>query len=84
MRLTMRERKRLADVTAGRYRQARKKDKGVILNEFVELTGYTRSYARLVLRNHGRVVQVSRQLRVHGDVGKRVNRGRRPTTTSRL
>lgn len=72
----MRERKRLADVTAGRYRQARKKDKGVILNEFVELTGYTRSYARLVLRNHGRVVQVSRRVRVRGDVGKRVKRAR--------
>jgi len=72
----MTERKRLADVTAGRYRQAKKKDKGVILNEFVEMTGYTRSYARLVLRNHGRVVQVSRQMRVRGDVGKRVKRAR--------
>lgn len=76
MRLTMRERKRLADVTAGRYRQARKKDKGAILNEFVEVSGYTRSYARLVLRNHGRVVAVKRQVQVRGDVGKRVKRKR--------
>jgi hypothetical protein len=28
----------------------------VILNEFVEVTGYGRSYAWLVLRNHGRVL----------------------------
>jgi hypothetical protein len=72
----MRERKRLADVTAGRYRQARKKEKGVILKEFVELSGYTRSYARLVLRNHGRLVAVKQQLYVRGDVGKRVKRKR--------
>ena len=73
----MKERKRVAEQTAGRYRQARKKEKAVILNEFVELTGYTRSYARLVLRNHGRVVQVSTKVRVRGDVGQRAPRGRR-------
>jgi hypothetical protein len=33
MRLTMKERKRVADATAGRYRQARKLMKTVILNE---------------------------------------------------
>jgi hypothetical protein len=77
MRLTMQERKRVVEKTAGRYRQAGKKEKGTILNEFVALTGYTRSYARLVLRNHGRVVQVSSKLRVRGDVGQRAARGRR-------
>ena len=73
----MKERKRVTEQTAGRYRQARKKEKAVILNEFVELTGYTRSYARLVLRNHGRVVQVSTKVRVRGTVGQRAPRGRR-------
>jgi hypothetical protein len=72
----MKERKRVAEMTAGRYRQSRKKEKSVILNEFVELTGYGRSYARLVLRNHGRVVQVSPQLRVRGEVGKKAARVR--------
>jgi hypothetical protein len=80
MRLTMKERKRIAEATAGRYRQARKKERGAILNEFVELTGFARSYAALVLRNQGRVVQVNRKLRVRGDVGKRLpRRGRGPT-----
>jgi hypothetical protein len=76
----MKERKRIAEATAGRYRQARKKEKGAMLNEFVELTGFARSYAALVLRNHGRIVTVNRKLRVRGDVGKRLPRaGREPT-----
>src|SRR6266571_3439638 len=79
MRLTMKERRRIAEATAGRYRRAQKKEKTAILNEFVELSGFARSYAALVLRNHGRVVQVNPQLRVRGDVGKKLRRpGRRP------
>ena len=76
----MKERKRIAEATAGRYRKAGKKEKGAILDEFVELTGFARSYAALVLRNQGRVVQVNRKLRVRGDVGKKLPRpGRGPT-----
>lgn len=76
----MKERKRIAEATAGRYRKARKKEKGEILNEFVELTGFARCYAALVLRNHGRVVQVDRKVRVRGDVGKRLRRSGRGAT----
>ena len=80
----MKERKRIAEATAGRYRKAGKKEKGVILNEFVELTGFARSYAALVLRNQGRVVSVSRKLRVRGDVGTKLpRRGRGPTYDER-
>ena len=76
----MKERKRIAEATAGRYRKAGKKERGAILNEFVELTGFARSYAALVLRNQGRVLQVDRKVRVRGDVGKRLRRpGRGPT-----
>lgn len=76
----MKERKRIAEATAGRYRKAGKKEKGAILSEFVELTGFARSYAAMVLRNHGRVVPVNRKLRVRGDVGKKLPRpGRRAT-----
>jgi hypothetical protein len=81
----MKERKRLAEATAGRYRRAGKKEKGVILNEFVELTGFARSYAALVLRNQGRVVPVNRKLRVRGDLGKKLTRpGRGPTYDERV
>jgi hypothetical protein len=80
MRLTMKERKRIAEATAGRYRKAGKKEKGTILNEFVALTGFARSYAAMVLRNQGRVIPVSRKLRVRGDLGKKLpRRGRGPT-----
>lgn len=76
----MKERKRIAEATAGRYRKARKKEKGEILNEFVELTGFARSYGALVLRNQGRVVQVNRKVRVRGDLGKRLRRPGRGAT----
>jgi hypothetical protein len=80
MRLTMKERKRIAEATAGPYRQAGKQEKGKILNEFVELSGFARSYAALVLRNQGRIVVVNHKLRVRGDVGKKLPRpGRGPT-----
>jgi hypothetical protein len=39
MRLTMKERKRIAEATAGRYRKAGKKEKGIILTEFRAVTG---------------------------------------------
>ncbi len=42
MRLTMKERRRLAEATAGRYRQAGRKEKRTILDEFVETTGFAR------------------------------------------
>ena len=75
----MKERKRVAAATAGRYRRERKREKTAILNEFVELTGFARSYAAMVLRNHGRVVTVNPKLRVRGDLGKKLRRpGRRP------
>jgi hypothetical protein len=62
MRLTMKERKAVTGVTAGRYREARKKEKQQLLDEFCRTTGYNRCYARLVLRNHGRRVSVAASL----------------------
>ena len=76
----MKERKRIAEATAGRYRKASKRERGVMLNEFVELTGFARSYAALVLRNQGRVVQVNHKLRVRGDLGKKLPRRGRGAT----
>lgn len=50
MRLAMKERKAVTKATAERYVGAGKKEKGRILDEFVVLTRYNRSYARHVLR----------------------------------
>lgn len=53
MRLTMQQRQAVVAKTAGRYQRSRKKEKSLILSEFVELTEYRRAYASRVLRQHG-------------------------------
>ena len=61
MRLTMKARQEVTKATAGQYRGASKKEKGKILDQFVATTGYSRWYARLVLRHEGRRVQIDKQ-----------------------
>ena len=46
----MAERKAVTAAIRSRYQGASKKEKGKILAEFIELTGYHRVYARSVLR----------------------------------
>lgn len=53
MGLTMTERKAVTAVLRARYRRARKKEKGRLLNELVALTGYHRWYAVGLLRGDG-------------------------------
>lgn len=54
MGLTMHERHAVVREISSRFQHARKKERGQILNEFVELPGYTRCYAAFVLRHCGR------------------------------
>ena len=82
MRLTMQERKRVTAITALRYQRARKKHKGIILNELMGLTGYTRCYASYVLRNHGRKVRVRKDTILQGDIRKSTKRRRQKTYAS--
>jgi hypothetical protein len=49
----MRERKAVTRVLIERYRKARKKEKGRILDELIELTGYCRCYGAHLLRRYG-------------------------------
>ena len=76
MGLTMRERQAVTKEVSLRYQKATKKQKGIMLNEFIELTGYTRCYASYVLRNHGRQIRVSRAIVIEGDIRKRRKRKR--------
>jgi hypothetical protein len=57
----MAERRAVVRATGRRYQQGRKKEKQKILDEFVELTGYNRCYARRVLRHHGGQAKGARQ-----------------------
>jgi hypothetical protein len=61
MRLTMKARQEVTGATAGQYRGASKKDKGKILDQFIASTGYSRWYARLVLRHEGRRLQTDKK-----------------------
>lgn len=76
MRLTMRQRQAVTSVTHERYRKAGKKEKRQMLDEFCATTGYSRGYARFVLRNHGREVWLSGKRIVVGDRHKRQQRVR--------
>ena len=71
MRLTMHDRKTVTKALCEQYRRASKGKKGRILDEFVKATGYTRCYARRVLRNHGRRIEVAPGAVVLGDRGLR-------------
>jgi hypothetical protein len=76
MRLTMKARQEVAKATAGQYRGARKKEKGKILDQFIATTGYSRWYARLVLRHEGRRVQTNKQTIVVVERKSRMKRKR--------
>lgn len=76
MRLTMKERKKATAVVAARYQKSRKKDKGVILDEFTKLTGYGRRYASHVLRSHGKKQRISERCVIQGDVRKSMQRNK--------
>lgn len=79
MRLTMKERKVVTKATCEQYRKSSKKGKGLILSQFVQATGYSRCYARWLLRNHGRRVELKPGLFVQGDARPRSRPGRKKT-----
>ncbi|WP_040334418.1 hypothetical protein [Candidatus Magnetobacterium casense] len=56
MSLKMNERQAVTKVFAERYKAANKKQKKVILNEFIDLAGYGRCYAGYLLRINGKQV----------------------------
>ena len=74
MRLTMKQRQAVTAVTVQRYRNTSKKVKRQILDEFCKTTGYSRGYARSMLRNHGRQVWLRGKRVVVGDAQQRQQR----------
>ena len=47
--LTMRQKKAVTRELRDRYRRASKKEKGMMLNEFIQISGYNRCYACQIL-----------------------------------
>lgn len=58
MGLSMRVKRAIAESVAKRYQKARKKEKSVILKEFVKTTGYNRKYASYLLANWGKRIRL--------------------------
>ena len=74
-------RKKLALSFAKRYQKASKKEKSRILDEFVALTGYNRSYAAWLLRHAGKKITIRTKsgsfIRLVADPKRKIKR-RRP------
>lgn len=77
MGLTMKERRAVAVQMSPSYRRAGKKQKGVILQQFIDLTGYVRRYGARLLRQHDKKTRAG-PITIVGDVSKKVRRTRRP------
>jgi hypothetical protein len=73
----MQQRQAVVAKVASRYQRSRKKEKILILGELVELTEYSRAYARRVLRQRGQRLKPGKQSLVV-DVRLRAPRGRSP------
>lgn len=59
MGLEMRVKRAILRELAQRYQRGRKKEKTRVLEEFIGLTGYNRSYGSWLLGNYGRKVVLS-------------------------
>jgi hypothetical protein len=79
MRLTMKERRSVTAVVAKRYQKSTKKEKGTILEEYAQLTGYNHCYAAFLLRNHGRRMRIGSNTVLVGECRKKVRRTRNRT-----
>jgi len=72
----MKERRSVSAVVAKRYQKATKKEKGTILGEYTQLTGYNRCYAAFLLRNQGRRMRINDNTVLVGDCREKVKRAR--------
>lgn len=76
MELTMKERKSITRRFAEEYKKTTKKEKTNILNNFIKITEYNRSYARFLLRNHGKIIRLNSKTILIGDINKKIKRNR--------
>ncbi|GHT57509.1 hypothetical protein FACS1894109_09810 [Spirochaetia bacterium] len=74
MGLTMSEKKALTKEIGARYRQAERKEKTAILDEFIKTSGYNRKYASRMLKQQGlkKRVKAAKKKRTSNHQGKLV------------
>jgi hypothetical protein len=75
MELTLKERQKLTEITAKKYRTANKKDKTKILDTFISQTAYGRKYAIHILANEGLLKPLRKKVKLkaaHGSGNKRI------------
>lgn len=75
--LNLAERRVLVKSFSKRYRRGSKKERGAILDEFVQMTGYHRKYAAWLLRQQGRAIYPRARVRLVGEVTQKGRRRRR-------
>lgn len=74
MKLTVQEREVLTKAYCEQYRKLSKNKKGIMLDQFINATGYNRSYAGRLLRNHGRRVVMNDSVVLEGSVNVKTPR----------
>lgn len=76
MKIEMSDRRVLVRTSAKAYQRAGRKEKTVILDQFVEITGYNRVYAARRLRGHGKRVHLGQGMVAQGEAAGCFRRGR--------
>ena len=76
MKIPMSERRVLVRNHAREYQRSGKKERGRLLDHFVEATGFNRVYAARLLRNHGRRIVVGGGLEARVEVSEKSRRKR--------
>jgi len=74
VKLTVQEREVLTKAYCEQYRKLSKNKKGIMLDQFINATGYNRSYAGRLLRNHGRRVVMNDGVVLEGNVNVKTPR----------
>jgi len=75
--MTMKEKTFLTKAFCEQYRKAPKKQKGIILSQVVAATGYCRSYASVLMRNHGRRIFAHKDIVLEGAAKTKRHRKKR-------
>jgi hypothetical protein len=67
----MQEKKAITKEAAKKYQKATKGEKGIMLDQFISLTKYHRTYLSWLLGNHGRKIRISHNAVIEAEAGRK-------------